>query len=139
MEIKYTRFEDLLDKEQAYEDLIPVIQRNSYSKGTNKKRAENLQKLIIKKFLKILLEEIMDHKVFYFPKKILSLQIGTTKRPKSYEFKYDADNTIAICVLRTSFRFFKKMKNVKPFVRLRNDWYYKVQKIHAEKTQYYNK
>ena len=88
MEIKYIKFDDLLDKQVAYDNLISVVKRNNYSNGAYYKRAERLQKRIIKKFLKILLNEIIDHKVFYFPKKILSLQIGITSRPKTYKFKY---------------------------------------------------
>ena len=139
MEVKHIKFDKLLDKQVAHDDLISVVKRNNYSNGAYYKRAERLQKKIIKMFLKILLREIIDHKVFYFPKKILSLQIGVTSRPKTYKFKYDAQNTIAVCMLRTSFRFFRKMSKVKPYIRLQKDYYYKINREHAKGNQYYNK
>lgn len=133
------KFDDLLDKDLAREELRTTILKNNYGYGSTGMRCEQLQKKIVKMFLKMLLDDIMNHKVFYFPKKILTLQIGVVNRPKTYKFDYMTGNTLAVCFLRTSVRFFKKMRKVKPFVRIKDTYYRKIQNIHRTQSQYYNK
>lgn len=132
IKIGYTSFDGLLNEDVAYETLRGSIYKGN--KISTKRKAASVQKKIIKKFIRILVSDLLNHGKFFFPKRRLTLQIANTKKKKK-KYDYATGNTYAVAYLRTSRRFFKELRKVKPYVRMKNSLFYKAQQNHL-KTNY---
>ena len=137
VKIEYLPLDDLIDEKVGEEVLDSTVIRNYGHRDRNRSRW--LQRKIIRLFLESMLEYILDHGVFEFYKRAMRIQIGTVKKPKTRQFDYMTGHTFATVYVRTSKRFYKKIHEVKPYLRLKKSIFKELQKKHREQKNYYVK